>query len=258
MHELKEGDHVDLLVSIPVDMPGASRSSSGLLGGGGSGPSGANVVAAPDTLLLPKRSVVKPLVQDGVVVSPVTARMVPVTNNSLMNGATTRNTRVEEIVLAVAPAEVAPLDEAMDLKHQITCVARSGRPAAAAASAAARPARGTSQGGVSQILAALGKAFLGKDGAAAPGKAAPPLERTKTTDPTKSQTPAKDRLAMDITPGLNPMADIRFMEVMIGAKRQFVLFNGPGNSPVVTSQEDGTAKANAAATPREEENPKSE
>ena len=51
---------------------------------------------------------------------------------------------------------------------------------------------------------------------------------------------------MDITPGLNPMAEIRFMEVMVGAQRQFVLFNGPGNSPVVAMQDDGSAKADSA------------
>ena len=35
---------------------------------------------------------------------------------------------VQEIVIAVEPQEVAPLAEAMDLKYEITCVARSGRP----------------------------------------------------------------------------------------------------------------------------------
>ena len=30
---------------------------------------------------------------------------------------------------------------------------------------------------------------------------------------------------------------------MIGTKRQFVLFSGPGNSPVVTGEDDGSAKA---------------
>ena len=73
--------------------------------------------------------------------------------------------------------------------------------------------------------------------------------RAKTVNPTKSETPAKDRVAVDITPGLNPMADVRFMEVMIGTKRQFVLFNGPGNSPVVHTQDDGSAKAGAVAAP---------
>ena len=42
----------------------------------------------------------------------------------------------------------------------------------------------------------------------------------------------------DITPGLDPMGQVRFMEVMVGDKRQFVVFNGPGNSPVVAGQSD--------------------
>ncbi len=206
-------------------------------------------MATPDALMLPKRTLEIPLVQDGVVVTPVTARNMPVTNSSLMNGASTRNMRVQEIVIAVEPEEVAPLDEAMALKYEITCVARSGRPESAPASASHRPTGGTAQGGMSQVLAALGKALLGKDSAAAPDKASPPPERAKTVNPTKSETPAKDRVALDITPGLNPMANIRFMEVMIGTKRQFVLFNGPGNSPVVVPQDDGSAKAAPAVAP---------
>ena len=31
---------------------------------------------------------------------------------------------------------------------------------------------------------------------------------------------------MDIMPGLDPLADIRYLEVMIGTQRQFVLFTG--------------------------------
>ena len=49
-------------------------------------------------------------------------------------------------------------------------------------------------------------------------------------------------MGIDVTPGLNPMADVRYMELMIGTKRQFMLFSGPGNSPVVQPQ-DGSAKA---------------
>ena len=86
-------------------------------------------MATPDVALLPKRSLVRPLVQDGVVVSPVTIRNVPTTSSSLTQGTSIRNMPVQEIVLAVAPEEVAPLAEAMDLKYEITCVARSGRPA---------------------------------------------------------------------------------------------------------------------------------
>ena len=57
---------------------------------------------------------------------------------------------------------------------------------------------------------------------------------------------------MDITPGLDPMAHTRFMEVMIGTQRQFVLFTGPGNSPVVASQDDGSAKAGRVGRGREQ------
>jgi len=238
VYQVKEGDRVDLMVSVPVDMPGAGRSGS----------SGASVLATPDTLLRPKRTLEIPLVQDGVVVSPVTARVVPITNSSALNGTTTRNMRVEEIVIAVAPAEVAQLDEAKALNHKLTCVARSGRPAPVPAPAAPRPAGGTGQGGMSQVLAALGKALLGKPSAAAADKAAP-AERAKAVNPKKSESPAKDRVALDITPGSNPIAEVRYMVVQIGKERQFVLFNGPGNSPVVIPQDDGSTKAAPAAAP---------
>jgi hypothetical protein len=202
VHDLKEGDHVDLLASVSVDMPGAGRSSSGRLG--------TSVVATPDMdLLLPKRGYVRPLVQDGVVVTPEHTRSVPVSSSSITQGMITRTRPVQEIVLAVEPREVGLLAEAIDLKYEITCVGRSGRPASA------------------------------------PSSAAPPSAGKRT----KNETPGKDQVAMDITPGLNPLAKIGFMEVMIGAQRQFVLFTGPGNSPVVAMQDDGSAKADSAVAP---------
>ncbi len=45
------------------------------------------------------------------------------------------------------------------------------------------------------------------------------------------------------------MAQTRYLEVMIGGQRQFVLFTGPGNSPVVAAQDDGSAKAGSGVTP---------
>ncbi len=137
VHELSEGDHVDLLASIPVDMPGAGHANSGRFG--------TNVMATPDVALLPKRSLVKPLVQDGVVVTPVKIRNVPTTSSSLTQGTSVHSMPVQEIVLAVEPEEVAPLAEAMDLKYEITCVARSGRPASLPP-----PAVHPSSGGVSR------------------------------------------------------------------------------------------------------------
>jgi hypothetical protein len=195
VHDLKEGDHLDLLASVPVDMPGAGRSG---------GRSGANVVVAPDRLWLPKRSSVSTLVQDGVVVTPVRVRNAPV--NSTQSGSV-RTTPVQEIVIAVEPEEVAPLAEAMDLKYEITCVARSGRPLAVAASSPNQPSG-------NKIVAAGGK-----------------------------------QGSSDITPGFDPMAHTRYTEVMIGAQRQYVVFAGPGSSPVVALQEAGSAKAEPEVRP---------
>ena len=240
VHELKEGDHVDLLASVAVDMPGTGHTNSGR--------SGTNVVAAPDALLLPKRGFVRALVEDGVVVAPVKVRSVPTSVSSLTQGATTRNTPVQEIVLAVAPEEVAPLAEAMDLKYEITCVARSGRPAFTDAHSVRGPVGGTQQGGMSQVFAALGNALLGKD-SGTQSKAAPAPGPAKAVNPMKNESPAKDRARADITPGLDPMAGVRYLEVMIGAQRQFVLFTGPGNSPVMEPPDAGSAKAGPGVVP---------
>ena len=246
VYQLKQGDHVDMLVSVPVDMPGSGHSE----------PSGTNVVATPDTLIQPRRTLEIPLVQDGVVISPITARATQVTNSSVMNGASTRNMRVEEIVVAVAPKEVAPLDEAKALKHRLTCVARSGLPEPAPTPAVSQPAGGASPSGTSDVAAAPGKTLPGKERAAAPDKSSPASGNAKPVNPAKAETSAKDRVAMDITPGLNPMADVRYMEVMIGAKRQFVLFNGPGNSPVVAAESDGSANADTTTTPAQRRRPR--
>jgi hypothetical protein len=64
-----------------------------------------------------------------------------------------------------------------------------------------------------------------------------------------NQAKVNNTLAMDITPGLNPMADTRFLEVMVGPQRQFVLFTGPGNSPIVAMQNDGSMRASGTTEP---------
>ena len=235
VYDLKEGDHVDLLASVSVDMPGAGRSNSGRLG--------TNVVATPDMALLPKRSLVRPLVQDGVVVTPVRIRNVPISSSSLTQGTTTRTMPVQEIVLAVDPQEVAPLAEAMDLKYEITCVARSGRPA----SVPSPPAHPACRAESPRSLPLLPRRLSAERGR--PGQGCPAPGKVKTVNQPKSETPASDQVAMDITPGLDPMAQTRYMEVMIGAQRQFVLFTGPGNSPVVAAQDDGSAKAGSGVAP---------
>lgn len=237
VHELKEGDHVDLLASIAVDMPGTGRSNFGR--------SGTSVLATPDTTLLPKRSIVRPLVQDGVVVAPVRTRNAPISASSLTQGTTTRTMPVQEIVLAVDPQEVAPLAEAMDLKYEITCVARSGRPA----SGPATTAPPSTARGLSEVFAALGKIVVGAAYEADADKAMPARNRARIDSRGRGETAAGGSAARDITPGLNPMAETRYMEVMIGTQRQFVLFTGPGNSPVVALQDDGSAKGSSGVVP---------
>ena len=107
----------------------------------------------------------------------------------------------------------------MDMKYQITCVVQSGRAVANAASVPT-PASGT----------------------AAPAKAG-------SGDHPKGQTPPAQRLPSDITPGLNPMDDVHFTEVMVGQRKQFMVFKGPGHSPVVAAEEDNSPKQTATATP---------
>jgi Flp pilus assembly protein CpaB len=118
---VRTGDHVDILATQPVDV---SKNPRGLFGGAGANPMLSPAVAAK----LQKQAIVKVLVQDGVAVTPVTTRMVPITSSSLTRGATTRTKPVQEIVLAVDPSEVSPFSEALAIESDLTCVIRSGRP----------------------------------------------------------------------------------------------------------------------------------
>ncbi len=124
VHGLQAGDRLDLVATISVDLNrGAGRAS--------------NLVVAPQSggaAMVPKRGVVRVLVQDGTVVTPVTTRAIPVRSTSLTQGQRMRTMPVEEILIAVDPDEVAPLAEAINLGYEVTAVARSGRPAAEEAS----------------------------------------------------------------------------------------------------------------------------
>ena len=126
------------------------------------------------------------------------------------------------------------------MKYEITCTARSGRPASPPP-----PVTHGSDGAVSQVFTDLAKAVLGPDSATAPGKAAAPSGKTKTVIHPKRETPAKDPAARQTTPGLDPLAEYTCMEVMVGTQRQLMFFTRPGSSPVVASQDDGSAKAGA-------------
>ncbi len=189
MYYLQEGDHFDLLASVPVDMPGGKGSAGGR--------NGLSVVASPAASLEPKRCKVRPLVQDGVVIVPMRVRRAPTTSNSLMSGKTVRTLPVEEVIVAIEPGEVAPLEEAVGMKYEITCAARSGQPTP---SAPAHPAKPLADAG---------------------------------------------------TPGLDPLAGTRSVEFMIGPQRQYMVFTGPGGSPLA-AQEDAAGKRDSESPGTEE------
>jgi len=239
VHDLREGDHVDLRGSVSVDMPGMGHSNAGH--------TGTNVVATPDMTFLSKRSFVRPLVQDGVVVMPVRTRNVPIVSRSLTQGTSTRTIPKQEIVIAVEPQEVALLDEAVDLKYEITCVARSGRPDPLPLPISKPTADKGSGNDYSRLLSILANAISGGNGRTGSNNKTPTKNKT-TVDRNKSATPPENHVAMDITPGLNPFAGIQCLEVMIGRDRQFMLFTGPGNSPVVAFQNsDDPTKVKSSA-----------
>ncbi len=115
---LASGDHVDLVATVPIDSKNNNR-TSGISG---------SLAAQQQMASIQKRASVRVLAQDAVVVTPVTSRNKPVESNSLTSGKQVKNVPVFEIVIAVAPVEVAPISEALATHVEVTCVARSGLP----------------------------------------------------------------------------------------------------------------------------------
>lgn len=75
-----------------------------------------------------KQAKVRVLVQSGVVVEPTTLREIPFQTSSLTQGMRVRTKPVQEVFVAVAPEEVALLEQALALDAQINCMPRSGQP----------------------------------------------------------------------------------------------------------------------------------
>lgn len=120
---LQMGDHLDVLATLPVDFDKMLEKHM---------KNGMPLFIAESQLssgsYLPRRAGVKSLVQNGVVVQPVTTREVPVPNAPLGPHGETKKRVVQEVTIAIEPTEVAPLTEALAVHAEIFCVAHSGLP----------------------------------------------------------------------------------------------------------------------------------
>ena len=124
LYGLHAGDRFDLVATMPID---AGR------GGGGQTPDFGGVYAQQLALEArlsnwQKQATVHVIAQNGVIVEPMTTRQIPVFQNSAADAARTRVRPVQEVVIAVDPAEVSRLTEAMAVAAKIWMVPRSGRP----------------------------------------------------------------------------------------------------------------------------------
>ena len=124
LYGLHLGDRFDLLATMPID---ASR------GGGAqtfnfAGVYGQQLALQARLTNWQKQATVRVMVQNAVIVEPMTTRGVPMLQSSLTEGGVSRTRPVQEVVIAVNPDEVARLTEAMAVDAKIMAVPRSGRP----------------------------------------------------------------------------------------------------------------------------------
>lgn len=124
LHGLNPGDRFDLLATMPID---ASR------GGGGQTFSFAGVYGPQLALEArlsnwQKQATVRVMVQNAIIVEPMSVRGVPMFQSTLTEGGVTRMRPVQDAVIAIDPDEVARLAEALAVEAKITAVPRSGRP----------------------------------------------------------------------------------------------------------------------------------
>lgn len=122
---LQPGDRFDLVSAVPLEAgrPGQQPGFASL-----GGVYGRQLDMQARLSNWQKQATVRVIVQNGVVVEPMTTRQVPVFSRSLTQGAVTRTRPVQEIVIAVDPGEVAPLTEALAVEADLNCIPRSGRP----------------------------------------------------------------------------------------------------------------------------------
>jgi Flp pilus assembly protein CpaB len=123
LYGLHPGDRFDLLATMPIDANRGGSQSFNVAGAYGQ-----QLALEARLSNWQKQATVRVMVQNGVIVQPMTTRGVPTVENSLTDGAVARTRPVQEAVIAINPEEVALLTEAMAVDARITAVPRSGRP----------------------------------------------------------------------------------------------------------------------------------
>lgn len=119
---LKAGDRFDVVSSLAVDAKKPDNAPAAKLLGQ------AAARAAPAAGKPEKEARLRVVIDNGAVVMPVYLRAIPTTSHSLTSGVQNSAKPVQEIVLAIEPAEVVKLAEAIALGAELTAVARSGLP----------------------------------------------------------------------------------------------------------------------------------
>jgi hypothetical protein len=119
---LQVGDRFDLVATVPVEVD--DRDLDAL----GTGPYAEQLALEARFRNLASQAQVRVIVQAGVIVSPVETREIPISSASLTRGVTTSTRPVQEVVIAIDPSEVAPLNQALGLDAEIVCTPRSGHP----------------------------------------------------------------------------------------------------------------------------------
>jgi hypothetical protein len=123
LYGLHAGDRFDLLATMPINASGGGAQTFNFAGAYGQ-----QLALEARLSNWQKQATVRVMVQNGVIVEPMTTRGVPMFQSSLTEGGVTRTRPVQEVVIAINPDEVARLTEAMAVEAKITTIPRSGRP----------------------------------------------------------------------------------------------------------------------------------
>ena len=123
LYGLLAGDRFDIVATIPIS---TARSGGQTFNFGG--PYSQEIALEAQLSNWDKQATVRVIVQNAVIVEPMSTRGVPTQQTSLTDGTATRTRPVQEAVIAVAPGEVARLTEAMAVSATLTTIPRSGRP----------------------------------------------------------------------------------------------------------------------------------